>query len=91
MYGSANAGWNVYKSNPEMNNKMGVIGKKLNLKPHIAGIRETMELVGPCDIEGHLGTVCVKNKVFNCVKDGRMYICDFARCFPPEPPTTKYK
>jgi hypothetical protein len=75
VYGSANAGWHVAKKNLEMNSKMEVIGRKLNLKAHWAGIREVEKLVGPCDIEGHLGT------------DGRMYICDFARCFPPETPS----
>lgn len=44
--------------------------------PHIAGVpgAATREIWGPGDIEGHMGT------------DGRYYVLDFARTFPPEHP-----
>ena len=56
-YGSNNAGLTVHDSNPEMSRKMQYIGKKLNLKLHLAGVYQFKEIIGPCDIEGHLGTV----------------------------------
>ena len=46
--------------------------RKIRLQPHLVGDRVTMH--GPADMEGHLG------------KDGKYYLLDFARFFPPEAP-----
>jgi len=51
---------------------MKAAAQKLNLKGHMAGIYPTREIFGPGDIEGHAG------------EDGRYYVLDFARLFPPE-------
>ena len=37
VYGSSNAGRKMHKSNPEFNALMKIVGKRLNLRPHIAG------------------------------------------------------
>jgi hypothetical protein len=45
------------------------------MKPHKSQPRDKstpVELCGPADIEGHIGT------------DGKFYLIDFARCLPPE-------
>jgi hypothetical protein len=46
-------------------------GRKLHLKGHLAGTG-TEPTYGPGDLEGHLGF------------DGRYYVLDFARVFPPQ-------
>jgi hypothetical protein len=53
---------------------MKAAGEALNLKGHIAGLSKYQSNLcyGPGDIECHLG------------KDGRFYVLDFARTFPPE-------
>lgn len=53
------------------------VGRLLNLKKHTVG-KERVPLIGPGDIEGHLGT------------DGRYYLLDYARLMPPEAPRTLY-
>eukprot|EP01065_Artemidia_motanka_P045603 TRINITY_DN6733_c0_g1_i1.p1 TRINITY_DN6733_c0_g1~~TRINITY_DN6733_c0_g1_i1.p1 ORF type:complete len:1742 (+),score=470.97 TRINITY_DN6733_c0_g1_i1:80-5305(+) len=50
----------------------------MNLKPHYVGARDHGDLVlvaGPIDMEVH-----------QCSQDGRFYVLDAARLFPPEPP-----
>jgi hypothetical protein len=47
------------------------LGQKLGLKKHVVG---SQSLYSPGDIEGHAGL------------DGRMYLIDLARLFPPEFP-----
>ena len=54
-----------------MNEKMKRAGIKNGLKKHRVG-RKLTSIYGPVDIEGHRGN------------DGRMYVLDFARTFPPE-------
>lgn len=75
-YGSADAGQTVHADLSELNAKMEAVGHALNLKKHRSG---EVEIVGPSDIEGHLGT------------DGRYYVLDFARVFPPEAPLRPLK
>jgi hypothetical protein len=75
-YGSADAARTVHNSNLEMNDLMKRAGKLLFLKPHPVGSSETT-IYGPGDIEGHQG------------KDGRLYLLDFARVAPPQPPAKK--
>lgn len=73
IYGSADAGKTVHKDDPVMNEAMLQAATALNLLPHIVG-HERVELASAVDIEGHLGM------------DGRYYLLDMARAFPPEAP-----
>ena len=52
---------------------MKEVAEKLNLKGHNTG-QKKVTVYGPGDIEGHLG------------KDGKFYVLDFGRVFPPEAP-----
>lgn len=60
---------------------MELAGKKLHLKGHLAGNSQGRLSYGPGDLEGHLGT------------DGRFYVLDFARVFPPQAllPSMRYE
>jgi hypothetical protein len=73
-YGSSDAGKTMHFDVPAINEKMKAAGEALNLKGHIAGLSKYQSNLcyGPGDIECHLG------------KDGRFYVLDFARTFPPE-------
>ncbi len=73
-YGSDDGGRTVHDENPSLSRKMRDAAALLNLAGHACGVRQQKYLFAPCDIEGHLG------------KDGRMYVLDFARVFPPETP-----
>lgn len=59
-----------------MNSKMDAAGKALNLKGHPVGISSDSRgfFYLPTDIEGHRGS------------DGRYYVLDFSRVFPPTRP-----
>lgn len=75
IYGSADAGRTVHAKSEEFNRIMLNLGKQLNLCPHNVGGK----IMAACgDIEGHLG------------KDGKYYLLDFARTFPPEAPPKPY-
>eukprot|EP01091_Cochliopodium_minus_P007159 TRINITY_DN17083_c0_g1_i1.p1 TRINITY_DN17083_c0_g1~~TRINITY_DN17083_c0_g1_i1.p1 ORF type:complete len:687 (-),score=160.04 TRINITY_DN17083_c0_g1_i1:2014-4074(-) len=71
VYGSADGGKTVHKSDIEMNKVMEITAKYFNLKEHTVSGKKIMM---PADIEGHRGT------------DGNMYILDTARFFPPNEP-----
>eukprot|EP01125_Pyxidicula_operculata_P015664 TRINITY_DN5340_c2_g1_i1.p1 TRINITY_DN5340_c2_g1~~TRINITY_DN5340_c2_g1_i1.p1 ORF type:complete len:1424 (-),score=265.73 TRINITY_DN5340_c2_g1_i1:99-4370(-) len=61
--------------NPYFAEIMKFLGTRLNLKEHIVIDRKTKErvsIMGPIDLEGHIGS------------DGRFYLIDTARLFPPE-------
>lgn len=74
VYGSNDGGRNVHDDHAEMRNQMTLVGAHLNLKPH--QIRNTGKwLIMPGDIEGHLSE-----------EDGRLYVIDAARMFPPSAP-----
>lgn len=81
VYGSSNGGKTVFASQDAFNEKMRLIGEKLNLQGHYAGsspnTSEHKYLHAPCDIEGHIGN------------DGRSYVVDLHRLLPPEAPTRK--
>lgn len=81
VYGSSNGGKSVFASQEAFNEKMRLIGEKLNLQGHFAGTspntNEHKYLHAPCDIEGHIGV------------DGRSYVVDLHRLLPPEAPTRK--
>ncbi len=57
-----------------MNELIEVASKRLNLKPHCCG-KNNVTVYSPVDLEGHLGT------------DGRFYLLDFSRVFPPVTPS----
>ncbi|KNC55344.1 uncharacterized protein AMSG_12404 [Thecamonas trahens ATCC 50062] len=86
VYGSADGGATLVKSNHDMDAMMQLAGSALNLKGHVvsgsrsvaAGSRRSDAFVfhGPADMEGHLG------------HDGRFYVVDMARLFPPEAPAS---
>lgn len=74
IYGSADGGITVHKDDNVMNEMMKQAAAKLNIKPHVVGMRnQTDTLYAPTDIEGHKGG------------DGRYYVLDTARICPPEP------
>lgn len=75
VYGSADGGKTVLNSDPIASSLMDEFGRRMNLKSHPAGRDVTNNVTGPADIEVHLGT------------DGRYYVLDLARVFPPEAPT----
>lgn len=67
-------------------------GEALNLKGHIAEFAKYQVNLcyGPGDIECHLGkvlyTYCLLNPLLliSHWQDGKFYVLDFARTFPPE-------
>jgi len=73
-YGSKDAGDTVY-DNPIFSSKLKQVAEELGLKLHRVGKDENAKyLYTPVDMEGHIGT------------DGRLYLLDFSRLFPPERP-----
>ena len=70
VYGSNDAGRTI-KTCAFLEARLRSIGEKLNLKPHLVG-KEGVLFYTPIDLEGHLGT------------DGRYYLIDFSRLFPPQ-------
>ncbi|EGG14472.1 hypothetical protein DFA_12244 [Cavenderia fasciculata] len=77
VYGSCDGGRTVHDSDPLINEEMKRIASILNIKGHYVGLHQPPTfLYGPGDIEVHKGF------------DGRYYMIDFARCFPPEYPNT---
>jgi len=74
VYGSKDAGDTVF-DNPTFSAKLKHVAQELGLKLHKAGKEPNAKyLYTPVDMEGHIGT------------DGRMYLLDFSRLFPPERP-----
>jgi Clustered mitochondria/Translation initiation factor eIF3 subunit 135 len=78
MYGSEDTAKTVHADVPRANRRMEAIARLLNLKRHMVG-RGADEsalspVAGPADIELHKGL------------DGRWWIADTARVFPPEAP-----
>jgi tetratricopeptide (TPR) repeat protein len=75
IYGSADGGCTIHADVDEMNELMEHCARLLNLKGHYAGLSGSKTLMhGPADCEGHLG------------RDGRFYLIDLARVYPPETP-----
>lgn len=79
VYGSSDGGHTVHSSDPDINAIIERVSKILNLKGHMCGLVSGQRgfLHSPCDLEGHLGF------------DGRFYMLDFARVFPPQTPNKK--
>ena len=75
-YGSNDAGTTMHNDDVEASEKMKKLGDYLKLKGHqLVSIDKKQKVIlhGPGDIEGHLGD-----------DDGRYYLVDLARMFPPE-------
>eukprot|EP01104_Vermistella_antarctica_P017669 TRINITY_DN6304_c0_g1_i1.p1 TRINITY_DN6304_c0_g1~~TRINITY_DN6304_c0_g1_i1.p1 ORF type:complete len:349 (+),score=96.83 TRINITY_DN6304_c0_g1_i1:233-1279(+) len=102
IYGSGDGGRTVRDDNPRMNKTMELCGKIMNLAAHDvrpwssseldavangttsvppppAAPVPSVALHAPVDIEGH------------CGRDGRFYVLDVARTFPPATPTPGVK
>lgn len=75
-YGSADAGRTVRARNPRLVALMSAAARRINLAGHVVGRTPDVQklLHSCCDIEGHEGS------------DGRFYLLDTARVFPPEAP-----
>lgn len=71
VYGSADAGRTVHNDDAVVAEAMKKLGEHLNLREHLVC---DAKIVGAGDIEVHKGL------------DGRNYVLDFARTFPPEAP-----
>ena len=78
VYGSSNAGRTIHLDDPLINERMKLLGSRLNLKPHDVGDPKHPQSMYTCvDLEGHVGS------------DGKFYCLDFSRLFPPERPCKK--
>eukprot|EP00009_Paramoeba_aestuarina_P012013 CAMPEP_0201539336 /NCGR_PEP_ID=MMETSP0161_2-20130828/70080_1 /ASSEMBLY_ACC=CAM_ASM_000251 /TAXON_ID=180227 /ORGANISM="Neoparamoeba aestuarina, Strain SoJaBio B1-5/56/2" /LENGTH=818 /DNA_ID=CAMNT_0047946657 /DNA_START=38 /DNA_END=2494 /DNA_ORIENTATION=- len=75
VYGSCDGGHTVKGEESPYGKSLGRLASRLNLRGHLAGLGDDPKFViGPCDQEGHLGT------------DGKLYVIDLARLYPPETP-----
>ena len=75
VYGSCDGGHTVQGEESPDGRAIGRLASQLNLRGHLAGLGDDPKfVVGPCDQEGHLGT------------DGKLYVVDLARLYPPETP-----
>ena len=72
LLGSSDAGRTVYASDEQLNSLMASAAAELHLAQHTVN---GVEMYTAGDVEGHRGD------------DGRYYILDLARSFPPENPT----
>ncbi len=69
----------MYASDSQMNRMMESCARKMNIKGHWVGLKNERKFIyGPTDIEGHIGT------------DGRRYLLDFQRTYPPEHPASEH-
>lgn len=72
IYGSSDGGATIHQKDPIFNRMMQEAAAHLNIKQH--EVAPGISLYSAVDMEGHKGT------------DGRYYVLDTARIFPPEPP-----
>ncbi|KAL6054057.1 Clu domain-containing protein [Balamuthia mandrillaris] len=76
-YGSNDAGRTVRNDAPALDRKMKLLAERLNLKPHLVrggtNGQKPVVVYTAADFEGHVGL------------DGRHYVLDFSRTFPPTP------
>lgn len=83
VYGSSDGGHTIHTSLPEVNARMQLVARRLNLAGHTvtsaSRAREKATIYGPVDLEVHLG------------KDGRFYVLDIARLFPAATPVAGLK
>eukprot|EP01102_Stenamoeba_stenopodia_P013206 TRINITY_DN4255_c0_g2_i1.p1 TRINITY_DN4255_c0_g2~~TRINITY_DN4255_c0_g2_i1.p1 ORF type:complete len:961 (+),score=234.00 TRINITY_DN4255_c0_g2_i1:195-3077(+) len=76
IYGSNDAGMNYHDEYEYFTNQMRIAAAKLNLKPHKTPSGSS--IYSAIDIEGHRG------------QDGKFYLIDFARAFPPAKTNPKF-
>jgi hypothetical protein len=74
IYGSPDGGATMHASDARLNASMRCLAQQLNLAEHLVG---DVRIAGPGDVEGHIG------------RDGRFYLIDLARIFPPLAPLVK--
>jgi hypothetical protein len=77
VYGSADGGRAIHARSRKMNEMMKLAARILNLRGHTIwswSRTSQTKLYAPVDIEGHQG------------RDGRFYLLDTARVFPPASP-----
>ena len=76
IYGSDDGGRTIRNDSEEIAQKLSKVSKILNIKAHLVGPRNGNRVMvySPADLEAHIGT------------DGKAYLLDFSRVFPPEPP-----
>jgi hypothetical protein len=82
IYGTCDGGSTIHASVPEMNDKMELAAKIMNLQGEYVynySKEERTMLHASCDVEGHLG------------RDNRFYVVDTARVMPPAPPRDRYR
>lgn len=72
IYGSSDGGATIHQKDPIFNRMMEEAATHINIKQH--EVAPGVSLYSAVDMEGHKGT------------DGRYYVLDTARVFPPEPP-----
>ena len=79
VYGSDDGGQTVHtaEGHEELREKIREIGKRLKLKEHGVGKGGKSQVIGPGDMEVHVGS------------DGKYYLLDLARLFPPEGSTVQ--
>ncbi|KYQ93681.1 Rab GTPase domain-containing protein [Tieghemostelium lacteum] len=73
VYGSSDMGRTVH-ADEKVIPIMKSLSHTMNLKAHYGGINSSVLLYSATDVEGHIGT------------DGRFYLIDFSRTFPPTYP-----
>ncbi|KAH3742853.1 Histidine kinase A [Pelomyxa schiedti] len=74
-YGTADGGEIIHNDDTILSRKMANAAAEINLAPHYVGNDDAgTTLCGPADLEGHSGL------------DGKYYLLDFSRTFPPEWP-----
>eukprot|EP01087_Luapelamoeba_hula_P012489 TRINITY_DN3487_c0_g1_i6.p1 TRINITY_DN3487_c0_g1~~TRINITY_DN3487_c0_g1_i6.p1 ORF type:complete len:703 (-),score=108.99 TRINITY_DN3487_c0_g1_i6:22-2130(-) len=75
VYGSNDYGQTIHAESEQLNRKMRLAAKKLNIKSHYCGMTPSgsNRLWSPADLEGH-------------AVDDRFYLLDFSRVMPPEYP-----
>lgn len=81
-YGSGDAASTIHTSNRDFYDKVTLVCQELGLKAHQVKEKSTDKvktLSSPVDLEGHIGF------------DGRKYMLDFSRLFPPELPNKDVK
>jgi len=81
IYGTADAAKTIHSDSVEFNSLMKKAAARLNLSAHRAGRPNTAGVMvwSAVDLEGHLG------------EDGRFYMLDFSRTFPPRRPDMSQK
>jgi alpha-tubulin suppressor-like RCC1 family protein len=81
IYGSDDAGRTVKADDARLNRIFERAASLLNIKAHVCGFgadADKRTLLAPTDIEGHIGM------------DGKFYVCDSARVWPPEAPSKNF-